>query len=174
MRKVEVQEFKEIWRELFLLEARKIEHVFGENMIEIHHIGSTAVDGLKAKPVIDILPVVDDLAYVDHQNVQMESLGYEVMGEHGLPGRRFFRKGGDQRSHHVHLYEKGHPDIDRHLAFRDYLSEHEEDRLRYSEKKAELAERFRYEMEAYIEGKNPLVEEIEAKALEWYKNKGIV
>jgi len=174
VRKVEVQEFKEIWRELFLLEARKIEQVFRDNMIEIHHIGSTAVEGLKAKPVIDLLPVVNDLTLVDHYNEQMETLGYEAMGENGLPGRRFFRKGGDQRSHHVHLYEKGHPDIDRHLAFRDYLSAHNEDRMRYGEKKAELAKRFPYEMEAYIEGKNPIVEEIEAKALDWYKSRGYV
>ncbi|WP_273853090.1 GrpB family protein [Guptibacillus spartinae] len=169
MRKVEVQEFKEIWRELFLLEARKIERVFGENMIEIHHIGSTAVEGLKAKPVIDLLPVVNDLNLVDQKNDEMKALGYEALGENGLPGRRFFRKGGDQRSHHVHLYGKGHPDIDRHVAFRDYLMLHNEDRVRYGEKKAELAERFPYEMEAYIEGKDSLVKEIEAKAIEWYK-----
>ena len=166
-----MQEFKEIWRELFLLEARKIEQVFGENMIEIHHIGSTAVEGLKAKPVIDLLPVVNDLTKVDQKNPDMKELGYEAMGENGLAGRRFFRKGGDERSHHVHLYEKGHPDIDRHLAFRDYLMAHPEDRVRYSEKKAELAERFPYEMEAYIEGKNPLIKEIEGKAVEWYKRR---
>ena len=164
-----MQEFKEIWRELFLLEARKIEQVFGENVIEIHHIGSTAVEGLKAKPVIDLLPVVNDLTKVDQKNPDMKELGYEAMGENGLAGRRFFRKGGDERSHHVHLYEKGHADIDRHLAFRDYLMAHPEDRVRYSEKKAELAERFPYGMEAYIEGKNPLVKEIEGKAIEWYK-----
>lgn len=172
MRKVEVQEFNEIWRELFLLEAQKLERVYGDNMIEVHHIGSTAVEGLKAKPVIDIMPVVKDLSLVDLKNDEMKELGYEALGENGLTGRRFFRKGGDQRSHHVHLYEVGNPDIDRHLAFRDYLMEHPEERMRYGEKKAELAERFPYGMEAYIEGKNPLVEEIEAKALEWYKSKG--
>ncbi|QHA90904.1 GrpB family protein [Bacillus sp. N1-1] len=168
MRKVEVQEFKEIWRELFLLEARKIEQVYGDNMIEIHHIGSTAVEGLKAKPVIDLLPVVNDLTLVDQKNPEMKKLGYESLGENGLTGRRFFRKGGDQRSHHVHLYEKGNPDIDRHLAFRDYLIAHPEDRLRYGEKKAKLAERYPNDMEAYIMGKDSLVKEIEMKALDWY------
>ncbi len=172
MRKVEVEKFNDIWSDLFLLEAQKLEQVFGENMIEIHHIGSTAVKGLKAKPVIDMMPVVQDLSLVDQKNDEMKELGYEAMGENGLAGRRFFRKGGEQRSHHVHLYERGNPDIDRHLAFRDYLIEHPDDRSRYGETKAELAERFPFDMEAYIDGKDALVREIETKALEWYRNRG--
>ncbi|MGA9290430.1 MAG: GrpB family protein [Anaerobacillus sp.] len=172
MRKVEVEKFNDIWSDLFLLEAQKLEQLFGENMIEIHHIGSTAVKGLKAKPVIDIMPVVQDLSLVDQKNDEMKAIGYEAMGENGLVGRRFFRKGGDLRSHHVHLYERGNPDIDRHLAFRDYLIEHPEDRSLYGETKAELAERFPFDMEAYIDGKDALVREIETKALEWYRNRG--
>ncbi|MGG1687228.1 GrpB family protein [Pseudalkalibacillus sp. NRS-1564] len=171
MRKVEVQEFNEIWRELFLLEAQKLERVYGDNMIEVHHIGSTAVEGLKAKPVIDIMPVVKDLSLVDQKNEYMKELGYEALGENGLTGRRFFRKGGDQRSHHVHLYELGNPDIDHHLAFRDYLMEHRSDRLQYGQTKAELAMRYPEDMEAYIDGKDSLVKEIEEKALDWYVSK---
>ncbi|MBF0707459.1 GrpB family protein [Alkalihalobacillus hwajinpoensis] len=171
MRKVEVQEFNEIWRELFLLEAQKLERVYGDNMIEVHHIGSTAVEGLKAKPVIDIMPVVKDLSLVDQKNEYMKELGYEALGENGLTGRRFFRKGGDQRSHHVHLYELGNQDIDRHLAFRDYLMEHRSDRLQYGQTKAELAMRYPEDMEAYIDGKDSLVKEIEEKALDWYASK---
>ena len=84
MRKVEVEKFNDIWSDLFLLEAQKLEQLFGENMIEIHHIGSTAVKGLKAKPVIDIMPVVQDLSLVDQKNDEMKAIGYEAMGENGL------------------------------------------------------------------------------------------
>ncbi|TKD72667.1 GrpB family protein [Pseudalkalibacillus hwajinpoensis] len=171
MRKVEVHDYKEVWLEMFQLEAQKLERILGENVIEIHHIGSTAVSGMKAKPIIDLMPVVKDLALVDSKNEQMKEIGYESRGENGIKDRRYFQKGGDNRSHHVHVFQTGNPDIDRHLAFRDYLSEHPVDHKRYSEKKEELANMYPFEMESYIEGKDFLVKEIETKALEWYRKR---
>ena len=67
------------------------------------------------------MPVVRDLAQVDACSVQFEALGYEVMGEFGIPGRRYFRKGGDERTHQIHIFQQDNrADIDRHLAVRDY------------------------------------------------------
>ncbi|MDQ0483796.1 GrpB family protein [Guptibacillus hwajinpoensis] len=172
MRKVEIHDYKEVWLEMFQLEAQKLERVFGDNVIEIHHIGSTSITGMKAKPIIDLMPVVKNLALVDSKNEQMEEIGYEVKGENGIKERRYFQKGGDNRSHHVHVFERGSQDIDRHLAFRDYLSEHPMDHQRYSEKKEELAGKYPFDMESYINGKDSLVKEIEAKALDWYQNRG--
>ena len=171
MRKVEVHDYKEVWLEMFQLEAQKLERILGDNVIEIHHIGSTAVSGMKAKPVIDLLPIVKDLSLVDSKNEPMKEIGYEAKGENGIRDRRFFLKGGDNRSHHVHVFETGSQDIDRHLAFRDYLTEHPVDHKRYSDKKNELADMYPFDMDSYISGKESLVKEIEKKALEWYRNR---
>ncbi len=71
-----------------------------------------------------ILPVVLDIDAVGRLNGDMEALGYEPTGEFGLPGRRYFRRGVERRTHNVHVYAAGKPETDRHLAFRDYLRAH--------------------------------------------------
>lgn len=93
IRKVEVAAFKEEWTTLYEIEAEKLKRIFGENITAIYHIGSTSVSGLKAKPIIDIMPVVKDIELVDQLNEKMQELSYEPMGEFGIPGRRYFRKG---------------------------------------------------------------------------------
>lgn len=97
--KVEVVDYRPEWAEMYAAEAEKIREVLGENLIEIHHIGSTAVKGLKAKPIIDILAVVSDLVSLDGKNSEFEKAGYECMGEFGIRGRRYFRKGEEIRTH---------------------------------------------------------------------------
>lgn len=168
MRKVEVCSYQEKWPVLFQEEAERLSQLFGNELIAIHHIGSTSVPGLKAKPIIDILPVVKDISVVDRYNEEMQSLGYEPKGEFGLPGRRFFQKGGNNRTHHVHMFQDGNDEITRHLAFRDFLKSHPHIRKTYGELKESLAKQFPLDMESYINGKNAFVKEIERKALEWY------
>lgn len=175
MRKVIVVPYDEEWKTQFEVEAQALRGIFGEDIITVHHIGSTSVPGLGAKPVIDILPVVPDLTRVDQYNSVMSALGYEAKGENGLPGRRYFQKGGDDRTHHVHIYKQGNPEIERHLAFRDYLRAHPEEAARYGELKTALANRFPYDVSSYIEGKHKMATEIEEKALVWLmKNDGEV
>ncbi|GGA80319.1 GrpB family protein [Ornithinibacillus halotolerans] len=169
MRKVEVHPYNENWPHLFAEEAKKLKHIFGDEVIVIHHIGSTSVPGLKAKPIIDIMPVVRNIDEVDKFNHEMEAIGYEPKGENGIPKRRYFRKGGDMRTHHVHIFQVGSDDIDRHIAFRDYLRMHETDKQRYGDLKEKLSQQFPLDMESYINGKDQLVKEIEEKALVWYR-----
>ncbi|MBW9234504.1 GrpB family protein, partial [Leptospira santarosai] len=69
-------------------------------------------------------------------------LGYDVVGEYGIEGRRFFRKGGENRTHHIHIYQHDNPQIARHLIFRDYLREHPEEASKYSRFKEELAHQY--------------------------------
>lgn len=168
MRKIEVTVFNKEWAVLFEEEAEKIKYIFGENLISIDHIGSTSVAGLKAKPIIDIMPVVKNIYLVDQNNEEMQKLGYEPMGEFGIAGRRYFRKGQEKRTHHVHIFQEGSPDIKRHIAFRDYLRAHPNLRDRYGALKSKLAEQFPFDKESYINGKDALVKEIEAQALEWF------
>ena len=82
------------------------------------------MEGLKAKPVIDILPVVRDLEAVDALNRRFEAAGYECMGEFGIKGRRYYRKGGEERTHQIHIFAAANgKEIRRHLAFRDCSEE---------------------------------------------------
>ena len=156
-RKIEVVDYNPEWEKQFKEEAKKIKAILGKNCVEIHHIGSTSVKGLKAKPVIDIMPVVKDISLVDGQNAQFEALGYECMGEFGIPGRRFYRKGGDNRTHHIHIFQKDNTaQIQRHLAVRDYLRSNKE-----------KAEEFTYDNDGYCEGKDAFMKELEQEALAW-------
>lgn len=168
MRKVEVLTFTKQWSEQFEAETKLLQQIFRDEIIQIHHIGSTSVEGLSAKPIIDIMPVMKNISRVDQYNEAMRKIGYEPKGENGLQGRRFFQKGGNQRTHHVHIYEQNHPDIARHLAFRDYLKAHPSIAKEYGNLKEELAKRYPFNIEAYINGKENLVLEIERKAVEWY------
>lgn len=167
---VKVVEYTEDWVAQFQREMEKMWDLFGEELINIHHIGSTSVPGLKAKPIVDMMPVVKQIDRIDAYRPQMEMLGYECMGEFGIPGRRYFRKGGDNRTHQIHAFEQGDPNVLRHLAFRDYLRANREDAVRYGDLKAELARKFPYDIESYMDGKDALVKEIEKKALDWYSH----
>ncbi|MEW6227468.1 MAG: GrpB family protein [Bacillota bacterium] len=95
---MKVDPYNPAWPRDFREEAERLRAVFGREVVYIHHIGSTAVPGLAAKPIVDILPVVRDIDAADRLNGNMETLGYEPMGEFGLPGRRYFRSGYRDRA----------------------------------------------------------------------------
>lgn len=156
------------WEKEFEREAEAIREILGEQCRGIYHIGSTAVPGLRAKPVIDLLAVVEDLEAADRQKPRFEALGYECMGEFGIPGRRYFRKGGDERTHQIHMFaESSRRDIQRHLAVRDYLRAHREAAEEYGRLKAGLAKKFPYDIEGYCDGKDAFMKQLEQRALLW-------
>ncbi|MBB4822931.1 GrpB-like predicted nucleotidyltransferase (UPF0157 family) [Sporosarcina luteola] len=171
MRKVEVIPYSNGWPSTFQEEASELKRVFGSELIEIYHIGSTSVIGLSAKPIIDIMPVVKEIARIDSLHEAMRELGYEAKGENGIAGRRYFQKGGNDRTHHVHVYEERSPEIGRHLAFRDYLRAHPAIAKKYGDVKEELAKRYPNDIAAYIKGKEQLALEIEREAVEWVQKK---
>ncbi|MFJ7933817.1 GrpB family protein [Sporosarcina sp. NPDC096371] len=164
MRKVEVKPYDEQWGPMFEEESRRLFEIFGSEIVELHHIGSTSVSGLQAKPIIDMMPVVKDIDRINDYNKAMIAIGYELKGENGIVGRRYFQKGGDHRTHHVHMYAQGDSEIKRHLAFREYLRAHPEVARKYGDVKVELSQRFPYDIESYIKGKEQLVSEIDRKA----------
>jgi GrpB-like predicted nucleotidyltransferase (UPF0157 family) len=168
-RNVTVAPYNEEWPRLYEAEAHKLKKVYGDEVIEIYHIGSTSVPGLSAKPIIDMMPIVKDISKVDDYNQAMMEIGYEPRGENGIVGRRYFQKGNEKRTHHVHIYEEGSQEIERHIAFRDYLQADPEMVLRYGTLKEELVKLYPYDIDSYIREKGKLVKEIEEKALIWYK-----
>jgi GrpB-like predicted nucleotidyltransferase (UPF0157 family) len=90
------------------------------------------------------------------------------MGEFGIRGRRYYRKGGDNRTHQIHAFEVGDANIDRHIAFRDYLAAHPAIRLEYQNLKIQLAKQFDNDIDQYCAGKDSFVKHHEAKALQWF------
>lgn len=169
--KVVVKEYNRRYKEIFEIEKRRIENILGDNIITIHHIGSTSIEGLKSKPIIDIMPIVKDLDEVDLHNEEFEEIGYECMGEYGIVQRRFFKKGGDNRTHHMHIFPYTNEyEINRHLAFRDYLRENEYIANEYGNLKEKLAKEFPNDIDSYMDGKDKFVKDIEEKAIFWYRN----
>lgn len=160
---IKVVAYNNEWPGMFEAEAKLIKQVFGDNCLAIHHIGSTAIPGLAAKPIIDILPVVKNILEVDTVNTGMEKLGYEAKGEYGMLFRRYFQKGGDHRTHQVHVYENGNPEIERYLKFRDWMRAHAADRETYGKLKQELAEKYPNDILSYCMGKDVFVASIDNK-----------
>lgn len=154
------------WRHEFQREAERVSAAVGSNAATVHHMGSTAIPTVYAKPVIDILLVVQDLAALDEKQPEMEVLGYEARGEYGIPGRRFFRRDNERgdRTHQIHAFEDGSPQIARHLAFRDYMIAHPETAQAYSDLKRELAAKHPEDIEAYMDGKDEFIQEINRRA----------
>ncbi len=165
-RVIEVVNHNNEWENAYEKEAAKIKNII-KNTIAIHHIGSTAIKGIKAKPVIDILVEVKNITKVDEYNKRMEKIGYMAKGEFGIPERRYFQKGEPQHTHHVHVFEIGNPEISRHICFRDYLNSHPEEAEQYSVLKEKLAEEYRHDAVGYSEGKSSFIKEIDRKAVSW-------
>ena len=168
VRRIQVVPHDPNWSKLFRAEADEITAILGQEVVAIHHIGSTAIPGISAKPIIDLLVEVHDIEKINDFNEEMIELGYQPKGEFGIPGRRFFIKGDDaNRTHHIHTFQTGNPRIERHLNFRDYLRAHPEEAQAYSRLKEELAQRFPEDIESYMEGKDGLIKEIEREAQAW-------
>lgn len=167
MRKVEVTTYNLAWIEMFKAEREALYKLLSELMVAVHHIGSTSIPNMCAKPIIDLLIEVTDIDEMDRYNDAFAQLGYVACGENGISGRRFFRKGGDQRTHHLHVFAKGHPEVTRHLLFRDYLIAHPDKAQQYSALKTALAAQYPYDIDAYIAGKHAFIQQIDDEAAQW-------
>lgn len=165
VRRVEVVPYNTDWPSLFKLEADEITAILGQEVVAIHHIGSTAIPRIAAKPIIDVMVEVHDIGKIDRFNNTMVERGYKPKGEFGIAGRRFFIKGGDaSRTHHIHMFQSGNTELQRHLDFRDYMIVHPEDAEAYARLKEELARKFPTDIEGYCAGKDGMIEEIDGKA----------
>jgi len=139
MRTIIVVPYDDKWPEMFEAESLLIKTLLGGVAKSIHHIGSTSVPGLSAKPVIDILLEVSNINELDTYNYAMTHAGYVARGENGISGRRYFIKGGDHRSHQVHAFAVGNMQVLRHLAFRDFLRKNKDIAGEYAEIKHSAA-----------------------------------
>ena len=154
---IRVVDYDPRWPEIFETERIILSEVLDEQIVHIHHIGSTAVPGLAAKPIIDILPEVRDVNKLDRYNAEMEKAGYTPKGEFGIPGRRLFTKDNQNGAFNVHAFDAGSPGAVRHIAFRDYLIAHPEIAKEYGELKRKCARECDNDIEKYSALKNDFV-----------------
>lgn len=165
MRQIDLVPYNTKWPKKFESEVIQIRQILGGNCCDVQHVGSTAVIECYAKPVIDILAIINDLSTVDCLNSEFEKLGYDCVGEFHIPKRRFYlKKNGMVHTYHIHLFEKGHHEIKRHLAFRDYLNQHKNYVTGYSWIKRFLAEEFPHSIKSYITGKESFIRMIDYQA----------
>ena len=167
MSSIIIADYNSAWPALFEEEKARMLDVAGDHIDDIQHVGSTSVPGLGAKPTIDILIGLSDLALVEKCVLPLQGLGYEYLGENGLPERHFFRRppGASRigRTHNVHMVVKGNREWRRMITFRNYLRTHPEDAHRYYLLKRELAQQFGA-TENYTIAKTSFIEGIIAKA----------
>ena len=158
------------WPAAFEQEADRLRTLLGEELVAVHHIGSTSVPGLAAKPVIDLLPLVRAIAAVDDLTPRLRDAGYQDWGEYGLPGRRYFTRDlGEFRTHNVHVYQSDDPSAERHLAFCAYLRHHEPARREYEALKRAVYAQHPADIEAYNGGKDAWIKQVEPLAVAWYR-----
>ncbi len=161
------------WVPEFRIESTAISIALGAMVAAVHHIGSTSIPRIYAKPIVDILVEVDAIESVDTKNSEMVKIGYEPMGEYGIAKRRYFRKINSQgtRTHHVHVFNVNSEHVYRHLAFRDYLIAHPLKAQEYSVLKQALANKHKNDWDLYVAGKDPFIKITEQIAIEWYRRR---
>ena len=164
---VKVVPYDPAWPTLFAAERSRLLALLPGCIDRVHHIGSTSVPDIAAKPIIDILLEVRRLDEIDGKARAMATLGYAAKGEYGLPRRRFFTKGEAVRTHHVHAFATGDSNVERHLAFRDYLRLHASVAADYARLKVEVAASCNDDIDVYCVGKHDFVDRVEQDALRW-------
>ena len=147
------------WKLAFEAEKAELRRILGPSL-RIEHVGSTAVAGLDAKPIIDIAVAVTSLTDVDQYVESLRQLGYEYRGEAGVPGRRFFVKGPEEkRTTHLHF---GEPDQEfaSLVKFRDALRHNPRLVKQYSQLKGKLAQDFANDRKRYTSGKHDFIQKV--------------
>ena len=156
---VRLEPHTELWHRLYAEEEARLRAAVGGRVVAFEHVGSTAVCGISAKPIIDIAAAVLDAAEAERCVGPLQAIGYEYRGDGGIAGRFYFVK-GEQRTHHLHMSELGSDIWRNHLAFRDYLRQHPTAADEYERLKRDLASKYRNDRGAYTEGKAAFIEAI--------------
>lgn len=150
------------WSKEFAAEKTRIQNEIGQYVLAIHHIGSTAVKGLCAKPILDIAVEIKSFKDGQHCVMPLERLAYDYKGINILPDRHYFIK-GEPRTHQIHMYEKGSEYLIEQLKFRDTLRSNAQARMDYQELKLRLSQANQHNKHQYAEEKTDFIRSILAK-----------
>lgn len=155
-----VQPYSREWEKNFLDIRNEIQDTLGELALRIEHVGSTAVPGLSAKPIIDIDVVIKDDSALDAVVSKLQAIGYMHEGDLGIAGREAFAYEGKEhlQKHHLYVCPSDSAELKRHLAFRDYLRSHPDAVSEYGRLKEDGAKLHPDDVDKYIEHKSPFIE----------------
>lgn len=160
LRHIDIVEHDLNWPKIFQKEAEQIKKALGSNLLQIHHFGSTSVQGLAAKPKVDILVVVKKFSNIDI--ISLKNIAYKFDGE-VVPSAQYFKKRNFEQVN-LHLFEEGNPLIERNLIFRDRLIEDKNIRREYAKLKSKLAATPSYGME-YCKAKTDFINSVVDKVI---------
>lgn len=138
--------------------------------LELHHIGSTSIPGIHAKPILDILGVVPSIEAFDRRQPDLESLGFVWKGEYGISGRRYcvlYDENEEVGLIHLHVFAESDHEVEKHLVFRNYLRAKPEASQRYEELKKKLADAHAGVRTNYSAGKSELIAQLLKEAFDW-------
>jgi GrpB-like predicted nucleotidyltransferase (UPF0157 family) len=161
---ITIEDYDPLWPENFEMLRSRIAQVLNGLTTAIEHVGSTAVPGLAAKPIIDIDILLRSATEFPLVCERLGSLGYEHRGDVGVAGREVFRTPPCQFAHHLYVCPPGSQEYSRHIAFRDYLRSRPEDASAYAALKRNLVHKFAADREAYNQGKTEFVRQILRRA----------
>jgi len=167
MRTLGLVEHNSNWQDQFETEIAKIIALGNLGIIAAYHIGSTAIAAIKAKPVIDMMLEVHDLEVIDKHNNDFEKRGYEPKGEFGTINRRFFQKGESKRTHHIHIFESGNAELERHHLFVEFMNFFPNKALEYENLKVMLMAKYALDPQLYSNGKSVFINRIDTEATIW-------
>jgi len=158
---VQVVPYNPEWAKSFEEEKSKLQKAFSGRLLSIEHVGSTAVPGLAAKPLIDMMAAIPALSQYHEYVEELHKFGYEYMPGRVFDDRVFFPKGPrSKRTHHLNLVEVGSEQWHTTLNFRDYLRDHADKRKEYQELKENLAKLYPNNCEAYTKAKNQFIQDV--------------
>ena len=157
-----VRPYCEEWAQNFMIIKAEIQGALGDLALRIEHVGSTAVPGLSAKPIIDLDVVIRDYSVFDTVVSKLGEIGYQHEGNLGIAGREAFRYDGKThlQKHHLYVCPQDSEELKRHIAFRDYLRAHPDAVREYSRIKEEGARLYPDDIDRYIKHKSPFIERI--------------
>lgn len=161
-KKVIVVPYDETWKSAFEEIKKELEQVIGDLIIGIEHVGSTSVEGLSAKPCIDIDVIIKDYSIFDTVVSRLETIGYTHEGNLGIKDREAFKYSDKPhlQKHHLYVCPQQSKELFRHITFRDFLRSNPEAVKKYGSTKETAAQLFLDNIEKYIEYKSPCIEEL--------------
>mgnify|MGYP003310421480 FL=1 len=161
-KKVIVLPYDKTWKSAFEEIKKEIKGAIGELIIGIEHVGSTSVEGLSAKPCIDIDVIIKDYSVFDSVVSKLEMIEYTHQGNLGIKDREAFKYSNKPhlQKHHLYVCPEHSEELYRHITFRDFLRNNPEAVKKYGSTKETAAQLFPDDMEKYIEYKSPCIEEL--------------
>lgn len=160
------------WKTEFREIGMEIRQAHGQTAIRIDHIGSTSIEGLDAKPIVDIQVSVARLEAIELYKPHFERIGFRHRVDNIDLTKRYFRETPGNKRVHIHVRESGSWSEQFALLFRDYLRVHPADCKKYAEEKYRLMELFKDARERYVEGKEPFIWDIMRNASRWSQETG--